>query len=354
MNLASLLETWGDSTVLAMAGAGVGFIFGLAAQRTRFCARAAVIECCEARAGDRFSVWWLAFGAALVGVQSLVWWGALQPADARYIGPVGSVSGAMLGGLLFGAGMILTRGCASRLLILSANGNLRALLAGLVFAMTVQASIAGWLAPARQTVAGWWSMDGGPGRDLLQLTGMGPAGGLVLAVLALGTGIFFFFKTHPGRWGLALGATIVGLSIALGWGLTQAIASQSFEAVQIQSLSFSSASAEMLMRALSSATSPSLGFDAGLLPATFLGSLLGGLVGGEFKFEGFKTENKLGHYLVGAVLMGFGAVLAGGCTVGAGMTGGSIFSLTAWLTLLAIWAGAAMAWRVHRRMGWPI
>ncbi len=354
MNLASLLETWGDSNVLALAGALVGFIFGLAAQRTRFCARAAVVECCEGQTGDRFSVWWLAFGAALVGVQALAWAGGLKPTDARYIGATGSLSGAVLGGLLFGAGMILTRGCASRLLILSANGNLRALLAGLVFAVTVQASIAGWLAPARQAMAGWWSIDGGPGRDLLQITGIGPAGGLTLALLALATGFFFFYKTHQRRWGLALGAIVTGLSIALGWGLTQAIAAQSFEAVQIHSLSFSGASAEMLMRVLSSATSPSLGFDAGLLPATFAGSLLGALLGGDFKFEGFKTENKLGHYLTGAVLMGFGAVLAGGCTVGAGMTGGSIFSLTAWLTLIAIWLGAGMAWRLHRSMGWQI
>lgn len=354
MNLASLLETWGDSNVLAMAGGLVGFIFGLAAQRTRFCARAAVIECCEGRIGDRFSVWWLAFGATLVGVQLLVWFGGLQPANARYIASPSSLSGAVLGGLCFGAGMILTRGCASRLLILSANGNLRALLAGLVFAVTVQASIAGWLAPTRQTLAAWWPIDGGPGRDLLQLSGLGASGGLVLSLLALATGFFFFFKTHQRRWGLALGAILTGLSIALGWALTQAIATQSFEAVQLQSLSFSGASAEMLMRALSSATSPSLGFDAGLLPATFAGSLLGALVGGDFKFEGFKTENKLGHYLVGAVLMGFGAVLAGGCTVGAGMTGGSVFSLTAWLTLIAIWLGAGLAWRIHRQMGWAI
>ena len=354
MNLASLLETWGDSTVLAMAGALVGFIFGLAAQRTRFCARAAVMECCEGQTGDRFSVWWLAFGACLVGVQALVLAGWLKPSASRYIAPTGSLSGAVLGGLCFGAGMVLTRGCASRLLILSANGNLRALLAGLVFAVTVQASIAGWLAPARQAVGSWWPIDGGPSRDLLQLSGIGPTGGFLLALLAFASGLYFFFKTHPGRWGLAAGSLSTGLAIALGWGLTQAIASQSFEAVQIQSLSYSSASAEMLMRMLSSATSPSWGFDASLLPATFLGSLLGAWVGGDFKFEGFKTENKLGHYLIGAVLMGFGAVLAGGCTVGAGMTGGSLFSLTAWLTLIAIWLGAGLAWRIHRSLGWTI
>ncbi len=354
MNIASWLETWGDSNVLLMAGALVGFIFGLAAQRTRFCARAAVVECCEGRTGERFSVWWLAFAAALLGVQTLVMTGWLKPTEARYIAMPGSISGAVLGGLCFGAGMILTRGCASRLLILSANGNLRALLAGLVFAVTVQASIAGWLAPWRQSMAAWWPIDGGPGRDLLHLSGLGATGGLVLACLVLITGFYFFFKTHQHRWGLALGSIITGLTIALGWGLTQAIASHSFEPVQIQSLSFSGASAEMLMRALSTTTAPRLSFDAGLLPATFAGSLLGALVGGDFKFEGFKSENKLGHYLIGAVLMGFGAVLAGGCTVGAGMTGGAVFSLTAWLTLIAIWLGAGLCWRIHRHMGWAI
>lgn len=352
MNLANLLDTWGDANILILAGALVGFIFGFSAQRSQFCTRAAVIDSFQGQSHARFSVWWLAFGACLVGVQLLVFFGGLQPADARYMAMPGSMTGAVFGGLLFGAGMIFTRGCASRLLILSASGNLRALVTGLVFAVTVQASISGWLAPARKTVVGWWPVDGGPERNLLHLTGLGPTGGLVLALLALATGLYLFFRTHPNRWSLAVFALVAGLSVALGWGLTQAIASQSFEAVQIQSLSFSSASAEMLMRVLSSTTSPSLGFDAGLLPATFIGAFLGALVGGDFKFEGFKTENKLGHYLFGAVLMGFGAVLATGCTVGAGLTGGAIFSLTAWLTLIAIWLGAGFSWRLHRSMGW--
>ncbi len=49
--------------------------------------------------------------------------------------------------------------------------------------------------------------------------------------------------------------------------------------------------------------------------------------------------------------MGFGAVLAGGCTVGAGMTGGSLWALTAWLTLISIWLGAIGAFRVSRALG---
>ena len=199
MNLASLLEAWGDAHVLAVGGALIGLFFGFMAQRSRFCARAAVLECCDGQPGDRFSVWWLALGAALVGTQLLVLTGALSPAKSRFIANPGSISGAVLGGLCFGAGMILTRGCASRLLILSANGNLRALLSGLVFAVTVQASIAGWLAPLRQFFTGLWPIDGGPSRDLQALTGTAPWGGALVALLALGTGVYFFWRQHCGR-----------------------------------------------------------------------------------------------------------------------------------------------------------
>lgn len=354
MNLNHLLETWGDANVLAATGALLGLVFGVCAQRSRFCARAAVIECCQGQAGERLGVWLLAFAAAVAGTQALAFLGALKPEASRFIAGQSSLSGAVIGGLLFGAGMILTRGCASRLLILSANGNLRALLSGLVFAVTVQATIAGWLAPLRQTLASWWPIDGGPGRSLLTSTGLGATGGLILASLGLlAAGIFYFRHTSRRPW-LAVGALSTGLTIAAGWGLTQAIAGVSFEPVQIQSLSFAGPSAEWLMRVLSSASVPGYGFDAGLLPATFAGSLLAGLLWGEFRFEGFKTENKLGHYITGAVLMGFGAVLAGGCTVGAGITGGALFALTAWLTLISIWVGAALAWKWHQRMGWAI
>jgi hypothetical protein len=354
VNLASLLEMWGDAHVLAAGGALIGLMFGFAAQRSRFCARAAVMECCAGQAGDRFAVWWLAFGSALAGTQLLVVTGLLKPETSRFIANPGSVSGAILGGLCFGAGMILTRGCASRLLILSANGNLRALLSGLVFAVTVQATIGGWLAPVRQALYGIWPVDGGPMRNLTAWTGTGAWGGLLLAMAAFMAGLYFFWRQHSGRWWLAAGAILTGLCIAAGWGFTQAVASHSFEPVAITSLSFSGPSAEWLMRVLSSASVPGFGFDAGLLPATFIGSLIGALLAGEFRFEGFKTENKLGHYLTGAILMGFGAVLAGGCTVGAGMTGGAIWAVTAWLTLISIWLGAAFTLRLHKARGWAV
>ena len=57
------------------------------------------------------------------------------------------------------------------------------------------------------------------------------------------------------------------------------------------------------------------------------------------------------RYLAGAALMGFGGMLAGGCAVGAGVTGASIFALTAWVTLFAIWIAAATTdWVVDRKL----
>lgn len=354
MNLTSLIETFGDHSVLAMGGALIGLMFGFFAQRSKFCARAAVIECCDGTWGSRLAVWLMGFAVAILAVQAIVLVGFLKPESSRHLGSPGSISGSVVGGLMFGMGMIMTRGCASRLLILSANGNLRALLSGLVFAVTVQASISGLLAPARQWVTSLWMVEGGPDRNLLNLTStwLGLVVGVAIGAAALWRLRLNENSSNDNTWNWA--GAFVGLSIALGWGLTQLVASVSFEPIAVQSLSFSSPSAEWLMRTLSTATAPSFGFDAGLLPGVFIGSLVASMMFGEFKFEGFQTENKLGHYLTGAVLMGFGAVMAGGCTVGSGMSGGAIFSNTAWLTLVSIILGAGLTYKVLKSINSPI
>lgn len=55
------------------------------------------------------------------------------------------------------------------------------------------------------------------------------------------------------------------------------------------------------------------------------------------------------RYLVGAVCMGFGGMLAGGCAVGAGLSGAAVFTATAWVTLSAMWGAAALTdWLVDQ------
>lgn len=344
MNLATILEQYGESAVLALGGALIGGLFGFTAQRSRFCLRAAVIEFWHRQFGEKLAVWLLAFSSAVVGVQLLILSGALDVGNARQLASRGSLSGALIGGLLFGAGMIMTRGCASRLLVLSANGNLRALLSGLIFAVTAQASLAGALAPLRNTISGWWTVDGGAARDLLAITGLGHWGGLVFGLVWLAAALYFGMRSVGGTWKW-VGGIGTGLAVAAAWWYTYAVGANSFGVVQVQGLTFSGPSAEWLMRVLH-APAPAIGFDFGLMPGVFLGSLIGALLGRDYKLEGFKDGYSMRRYIVGAVLMGFGSMLAGGCAVGAGVTGGSVFALTAWVTLVGMWAGAGLTDRI--------
>lgn len=344
MNLATLLEQHSESLALAIGGAVIGVLFGFFAQRSKFCLRAATIEFWHRKFGEKLSVWLLAFSTAVVLVQGLIVLHALDTSTARQIAARGSLSGALIGGLLFGAGMIMTRGCASRLLVLSANGNLRALLSGLIFAVTAQAALSGALAPLRLQVSGWWTVEGGPTRDLLAITGIGHWGGLAFGGVWFAAALYFAIRSGWGLWKW-VGGIGTGLAVAAGWWYTYLISSNSFGVVQVQGLTFSGPSAEWLMRVLSS-PAPHIGFDFGLLPGVFAGSFIGALVGREFKLEGFKDGYSMRRYIAGAIFMGFGSMLAGGCAVGAGMTGGSVFALTAWLALIGMWAGAGLTDRL--------
>ena len=102
MNLTSLIETFGDHSVLAMGGAFIGLIFGFFAQRSKFCARAAVIECCDGTWGSRLAVWLMGFAVAILAVQAIVLVGFLKPESSRHLGSPGSISGAVVGGLIVG------------------------------------------------------------------------------------------------------------------------------------------------------------------------------------------------------------------------------------------------------------
>ena len=132
-----------------------------------------------------------------------------------------------------------------------------------------------------------------------------------------------------------MGGIGTGLTVAAAWWFTYLISTQSFQPVQVQGLTFSGPSAEWLMRGLAS-PAPGIGFDFGLLPGVFSGSFLGAWFGRDLKLEGFKDGYSMTRYIAGAIFMGFGSMLAGGCAVGAGMTGGAIFALTAWIALLGM------------------
>ena len=64
---------------------------------------------------------------------------------------------------------------------------------------------------------------------------------------------------------------------------------------------------------------------------------------GELALQSFESPAQTLRYTAGAALMGVGGVLAGGCTIGAGLSGSAHLSIAALLALGFIVLGALAA-----------
>ncbi|MCI2400480.1 YeeE/YedE family protein [Aliiroseovarius subalbicans] len=337
MDIVPLIDRIGEEPTAALFGLITGIVFGVSAQRSRFCLRAAAVEFARRMMDSSVAVWLLTFSTALVWVQGAALVGLMRTEDARMMAVTGSWSGAVIGGLLFGVGMVLARGCSGRLLVLAATGNLRSVVSGLIFAVVAQMSLHGWLSPTRDYLARLWMTDGGVNVNLLTAIGAPEWAGLALGLIAAVLAIVIARKSGMGYKRLVFGSG-VGFAVALGWVLTYQLSLAAFEPVSVTSATFSGPSANTLMFFL--IPDPVLEFDVGLVPGVVIGAFAASWFAGDFKFQGFDGEANMRRSMTGAVLMGFGAMLAGGCAIGAGVTGGSIFVGTAWLALLCMWIGA--------------
>ncbi|MEQ8319820.1 MAG: YeeE/YedE family protein [Rhodospirillales bacterium] len=341
------MEAWlandlvSDPAKASLGGLLIGLAFGAFAQASRFCLRSACIEFWNGRLGQHVSVWLFVFGAALFCVQLLFAEGILVATEVRQLATAGTLSGAVLGGLMFGAGMILARGCASRLLVLSATGNLRALVAGLIVTVVAQAALSGVLSPLRASLSGLWTI-GPNARNLMSSVPNGA--GIMLGAGILLLALFLALRARLSWQRIALAAG-VGMTVAAGWYFTAALSHVSFSPVTVGSVTFTGPSANTLMALITRPSLP-LDFSIGLVPGVFAGSFLSSLVRREFEIQVFSAETGTVRYLAGAALMGFGGMLAGGCAVGAGVTGGAVLSLTSWVALFCMWIGAGIADRL--------
>jgi uncharacterized membrane protein YedE/YeeE len=335
MSLTDILEIWGEDTVVLLIGLSTGLLFGAFAQRSKFCFRAAVIEISRGSFGKKAAVWLIAFGVTLAGTQALIRADLLDVSEVRQIASRGSLSGAIIGGAMFGAGMVLARGCASRILVLSANGNLRMLVTGLILTIVAQASYSGALSPLREFLAGLWTIPGGSERDLSAILGLNGASPFVIGAVTVIIALSLAIRNKVRGWTI-IGAVGVGVSIALGWALTYALSDLSFDPVAVRSVNFIGPSADTLMGFITESSLP-ITFNLALVPGVFAGSFMAAMLGKELRLECFSVENRpMPRYVIGAVLMGFGGMLAGGCAVGAAVTGSSVFALTAVVALVSM------------------
>ncbi|WP_417248244.1 YeeE/YedE family protein [Celeribacter sp.] len=336
MDILGIVESIGETPSAALFGVITGIIFGISAQRSNFCLRAATVEFAHGQLGKKVAVWALTFSTAVVWVQAAQMLGLFRATDARIMAVPGSWSGAIIGGLMFGAGMILARGCSGRLLVLASTGNLRSVISGLIFAVTAQMSLKGILAPTRDKLAALWITPGGENINLLTAFHLPDEAGLFVGLACAIAALYLAAKNRigPKIWVFASG---VGFAVAVGWVLTWSLAQVAFDPVPVTSATFSGPSANTLMFFLD--RNAVLEFDVGLVPGVVIGAFASAMWSGEFKWQAFDSVPVMRRSIIGAVLMGFGAMLAGGCAIGAGVTGGSVFAATAWLALFCMWIG---------------
>ncbi|WP_147125764.1 YeeE/YedE family protein [Shimia ponticola] len=338
----TIIEITGDLGFIALAGVVVGMVFGVSAEQSKFCLRAAAVEVARGRAGPRFAVWLLTFSTALLWTQGMHLAGIIDLGQSRWLASPGTISGAILGGAIFGVGMVLARGCPGRLLVLGATGNLRAILSGLVFAVVAQMSLYGVISPLRAALSGAW-ITNGPNPESLQLLGAPPLAGIAIALAFAAAALVISFRNRVAIRTLVFGCG-VGFAAALGWFLTYTAGALSFDPVAMGSITFSGPSARTLMFLLSQDTV--LDFGVGLVPGVFLAAFASAAASGRLSWQGWDGVGAMQRYLTGAALMGFGAMTAGGCTIGAGVTGGSTFAMTAWIALVSMWVGGMAADRL--------
>lgn len=307
----------------------IGIVFGALGQITKFCFRRSLIG------DDRRSaagVWLTALAFAIIGTQAAVAAGLISFDAHRFMISDVPYVAIVIGGLLFGAGMVLTRGCVSRLTILAGSGNLRAALVLVVFAVVAHATLKGLLAPLRVAL-GSVTFDMG---DYVSLAAL-PGGGLLWAGLIVVAALSYAWRSGNGFATLGL-AALIGLLVPLAWVGTGFILLDDFDPIAMESLSFTSPAADALFWVVAS-SSIAAGFGVGLLGGVLLGAFAASVTFGGFAWQSFETPAQTGRYIAGAAMMGVGGVLAGGCTLGAGLSGVPTLSVAALLAITMIGIG---------------
>ncbi|MGQ0672836.1 MAG: YeeE/YedE family protein [Hyphomicrobium sp.] len=349
---------------LAIGGLVIGFGLGLLLERTGFCIMGGVSDWHSFGDTRRLRAWMLAAASAMAGVALLEAGGLVDLSRAMYTAPRLNWAGHVTGGLLFGIGMVLGGGCASRNLVRAGSGDLRSLLALMVIGLFAEIALGGLLGPARaaiedvttvQLASSSQRLGSVLGLETTIETGLGVASGAAvtaaLASLALALAALAArpFRSSPKHVLSGLG---VGLAVTAGWALT----GLTYDEMQAKpfnpaSLTFVKPTGDTLDWLARSTALGWPGFGAASVIGTLLGAMASSLATRRFRLATFHGTSDTLRTLGGAALMGIGGVMALGCSIGQGVTGLSTLALGSMLSALAIVGGAVMCLKALERWG---
>ena len=349
----------------------LGVVLGAVMHRTHFCTMGAVADWTNMGDQGRFGSWLLAIAVATAGVLlgEAAGWFDLDQTRPPYRTAEFAWGRYLLGGALFGVGMTLASGCPTKNLVRLGGGSLKALVA-----LAVAAGCAYLMTRTAVYEVGFYSWLRYLSIDLTRFDMAGQDLGHVLAGEAVAPATARLWTGVPlvlllfvlilrnrdlrARRDYLLGGVVVGLAIVGGWWLTGGVPGQTWQeeaawldapppGVATQSFTFVNPLGEV-------AYWLSRGGDLGLLTFGMLavfGVVLGAfgyaLWAGRLRLEWFNAWADAARHVAGGALMGFGGVLAMGCSVGQGITGVSTLALGSWLALTAIVLASATTMKVQ-------
>lgn len=347
------MDAVSGTMLAALVGLIGGVGLGVAARVGRFCTLGAIEDALYGGSGERLRMWGVALGLSILGCAALTGSGLLVPAEVFLVRDGFSPVAVVLGGMLFGFGMALAGNCGYGALARLGNGDIRAFVLVGVLGVTAYAALFGPLSGLRL-----WLFE----LPILRVEDHTTIDGLIagaMAIPAWAVGLAFGGALLAGslrgaedrgavlRWGALVAAAIV-----TGWGGTAYLSQTSFDVIGVRSHNFSAPVGETLAYFMLSNVRP-LSFAVGSVFGVVAGSVLGSLWLREFRWEACEDPRELKRQLLGAGMMGFGATLALGCSIGQGLSAFAILTLSAPLAAASIFAGTALGLRVLIE-GWPV
>lgn len=359
------------TTILWLAFA-IAFVFGAIGQKTHFCTMGAVSDIVNMGDWNRMRMWLLAIGVAILGAGALHGAGLIDLGKSIYRTPTFTWLSYLVGGACFGTGMVLASGCGSKTLIRIGSGNLKSVVVFLVLGVVAYMTMRGVFGVFRVNVLEKVAITFPGGQDLpalLTAAGMDGKAAFLLAVLGIGGGLTAFCLVKREFWTLdnLLGGLGIGLTVVAAWYVSGHLgylaehpdtleeAFLTTNSGRMEALTFVAPQAftlELLM--LWSDASRTVTFAIATVLGVIAGAFAWSMLSRNFRWEGFASVEDTASHLIGAALMGFGGVVAMGCTVGQGISGFSTLALGSIVTFLAIVAAAAATlkfqyWRLMRQ-----
>ncbi len=312
----------------------MGITFGAIAQKTQFCFSGSIKDYILMSSTKRGASVIMAMITAIIATYILCLVYKLDLSETVWLSEELNYFTIVLGGCLFGTGMMIADGCSSRHLIKFAQGDNKSLVTLVFIAIFAYASTKGILNEAIYTLTS--------NELLMQISSTFKNVPLnIYIVLSMLFGILWILTRSLKKIFTLSDGLIIGLLVAFGWYLTGVYGAETLE-LDTQYVPFTSITfVGPISRTLDLFTHYKNSYlDFGI--SVTLGVLVGAFVMSKFnrKYSFGCVSNmkihKLKNSMLGGAFMGIGGIMSIGCTVGQGLTGFSTLAVASVLAILSI------------------